>query len=190
MINDKLPLLFKTGTNNNISFWILSQEEPFKCSVCGELIEGFSCPFIIDWTKEGVKTNFLHFDLEGRNCLNDWVKHPLSVTQNRFLVNFTEVIPPKAIPVIIRPPSFSPVKSDVSVFEPDKLRSGKTTDRRRHVPLLDGDAPVTIGAPDRERLEGLERPIEDVSSFLEDLKTGAKNAIEEKNKGLLTDGKK
>lgn len=171
--------MFKTGRDNNWTFWVVLTGQPI-CSVCKEEIKEFSAGYIADWTREGMFVHYLH-DM----CIKKWVKHPLSITQNRLMVNFSDFIPDRAIPVFVKKPSFIPVKGDVSIFEPDKLPKSAVKDNRRYGSLLDGDSPVTIGDADNSLLDELERPPEDVDSFLSGLKSSSKKAIAEKNKALL-----
>lgn len=173
------PLMFKTGSTGNWTFWVLTSK-PLPCSVCKKPITEYSAGLIVDWTKEGCFINYLH-----DACIKQWKKHPLSVTQNRLMVNFTDFIPERGIPVFMRKPSFTPRKGDVTVFEPDKTPSSNVTDRTRYAPLLDGEEPVTIGSPDIERLDALESPVSDVNGLLEGLRGDSRRALEEKAKGLL-----
>lgn len=189
MIKDyKIPLLFKTGTINDITLWY-THKNPI-CDVCkGFFNNDFNAGFIVDWTKEGVNHHLLHLD-----CIGKWVKHPLSVTQYRMKVLISDVIPPKATPVIIQAPSFSPSRSNVTVFEPDKLCSDKTKDdawRSKRFPSLDG---ATIGSSDAlEKIEARDREDQalleaDPACFLDELKKGGQKAISVHNKDLLGGG--
>jgi len=159
--------MFKTGNNNNWTFWVVKSDEPV-CSVCNKLIKDYCAGLIVDWTKEGMITNYLH-----DKCIKDYVKHPLSVTQNRLMINFSDFIPERGIPVFMKKPRFNPVKGDITVFEPDKLKSSVLTDHRRHVPELDGNAPVLIGDPhavERAKEKNHSLSLEDGFKVLEDLR--------------------
>lgn len=178
MNNYGLPLLFRTGTPSNYTIWLV-RNNPF-CSICNQSIREVNAALIVDWNKEGVENFLMHIA-----CVTKWVKHPLNLAQYRLSIIISDVMPSKGIPVIIGAPGLSPRKGDVSVYDIGKIDSDKTTDNTRYVPLLDGDAPVFIGAPDEERLKELDRGVLDVDGFLEDLKISGQKAITENNKGLL-----
>jgi hypothetical protein len=152
----KIPLLFKTGTPQNATLWYV-HDNPI-CDVCKGFFNGeFNAAFIVDWTKEGVNSHLIHM-----GCVSKWKKHPLSVTQDRLKILLSEKIPPKCTPVIMTSPAFTPSRSNVTVFEPDKLHSDRETDnawRSKRYPSLES---ATIGKPLLE-----EKSEEDVLLMLE-----------------------
>jgi len=131
--------LFKTGSGENVSIWYCGLNH--FCDVCKANIFDTNAVFIIDWHKKGKIENLMH-----SSCVAKYVKHPLSVTQYRFHVLLTEVIPPKSVPLFVQSPSIKDARNGVTVFEPDKIDSSKTTDnayRSKRYPSLEG---ATVGA--------------------------------------------
>jgi hypothetical protein len=187
LIKQQKLKLFQTGSYNDVTMWYWD-EKPV-CDVCKREIHDNSGFFIVDWTKEGRFDSLLHL-----GCVPRWVKHPLSVTQSRWDVLFTHVIPPRSVPVIIPTPSFSPVRGEVSVFEPSKLPSDKTTDRawrsKRAEYQLEG---ATVGDPLIEhKIAEKDRAIEDdpFAFLLEQKKLGEKAQLEHKERRLIGDDDK
>jgi len=164
MVNNyNLPVIFKTGREGKYTMWVVNNNP--VCGVCHKVIDGFNAGFIVDWNKEGVNHFLLH-----PGCVSKWKKHPLNLAQYRLSVLISDNVPKNGIPVIMGEPGLKPVKGDVSVYDIGRLDSDSTTDRTRHVPLLDGSAPVVIGALDDERLVALESDVVDVSGYLAVLK--------------------
>lgn len=170
--------LFRTGRDNNICIWYWSNKP--ICSVCKELIFDFDAAFIVDWDKKkGRIDNLIHV-----NCMNKFVSSPLSVTQYRWNVLLTDVIPPVSTPIFIPSPSFSPSKGNVSVFETNKINSDKTKDnawRSKRYPSIEG---VVIGNQDvLEEIDMREKFIvTNPFAYLEEQKDLSKKAILEHNK--------
>ena len=132
--------LFKTGSGENVSIWYYGLNP--SCDVCKANIFDTNAVFIIDWHKKGKIENLMH-----SSCVVKYVKHPLSVTQNRFHVLLTEIIPPGSIPLFVQSPSIKDSRSGVTVFEPDKIDSARTTDnadKSKRYASLEG---ATVGAP-------------------------------------------
>jgi len=176
--------LFRTGEGEYKTIWYYDTNP--ICDVCKEPILSHEACFIVDWAKKAGRIDNLMHD----GCVPKYTKHPLSVAQYRWSVLLTEVIPPKSIPVFIKPPSISPSRGDVTVFDVNKIRSDRTNDnawRSKSYPSLEG---ASIGDPlIQDKIREREAEIEaDPDTFLSDLLSSSKKTAlefrERKTKAL------
>jgi len=147
--------LFTTGTENNKTMWYWDSNP--ICNVCDKSINDYDAGFIVDWDKlKGRIDNLIHL-----SCLSKYVKSPHSITQSRWNVLLTDIVPPKSTPVFINNPSFKPTNNNISVFDTEKINSDQTTDnawRSKSYPSLEG---ATIGKQNiLEEIDMREKEIE------------------------------
>lgn len=178
------PRLFSTGRSSRKTFWYVA-ENPV-CGICGLPIDDHTAGVVYDWTRsyECVETLF------HTGCASSFKSHPLSVMQYRWPVVLSHVIPPKSAPVLIPRPNTTPVRGDVSVFEPRKVRSRSTDDRAwrsKRYPSVEG---AVVGDGDAlDRAEAQDREIEaDPESFLLEMQAGGRRAIADDEKKRLEKG--
>lgn len=178
------PRLFSTGRGGRKTFWYVD-ENPI-CGVCGGPITDHTAGVVYDWTRdyECVETLF------HTGCASDFKSHPLSVMQYRWPVVLSHVIPPKSAPVLIPRPNTTPVRGDVSVFEPRKVRSRSTSDeawRSKRFPSVEG---AMVGDVDAlERAEARDREVEaDPDAFLLEMQVGGRRVIAEDEKKQVGNG--
>lgn len=177
--------LFSTGKEKDKTIWYWKTDP--KCCICDSIITDIDAVFIVDWDKKkGRIDNLMHI-----GCVSKYVKSPLSVTQYRWSVLLTDVIPPKSIPIFIPNPSFSPSKSNVTVFDVDKIKSDRETDnawRSKRYPSLEG---ATVGKSleevDAERLNEELLIDADPLAFLKEQQSMGRKAISEENKKVIED---
>ena len=121
LIMTNITRLYSTGTDKKRVVYYVS-ENPV-CSVCKGDIAEDNAIYVINWTTKGHIEDLLHY-----NCLKNYVKHPHTKCEERRNVILTATRPLRGEIILVIPPSFRPVKGDVSVFDCEKLRS-TTTDK-------------------------------------------------------------